>query len=270
MSRNLKSSNLGSSSFLDTLADSAYASISEGYYEVTRVSHKEPRQDLKRSILRCSKNAVIAEVKFASPSQGVIRSSFDAVSAARAMVDGGAVGLSILTEPKYFNGSLQNFTSVRSAVDTPLLMKDIFVSTVQIDAASKLGADAILLIYALFKKGRLESPLEDLIRHAHSRDLQVLLEVHDRREFDKAVETEADLIGVNNRNLDTLAVDLSTTLKILESSSKRGKLVVSESGIRSAGDVARLRRAGADAFLVGTSVMEASDIASKVRELVEA
>jgi indole-3-glycerol phosphate synthase len=109
-----------------------------------------------------------------------------------------------------------------------------------------------------------------MISYAHSQGLQVLLEVHDRAEFERAVETDADLVGVNNRDLETLSVDLSTTMNILESASKKGKIVVSESGIKTAGDVRLLRKAGADAFLVGTSVMKSSDIASKVKELVEA
>ncbi|MFQ6134668.1 MAG: indole-3-glycerol-phosphate synthase [Nitrososphaerales archaeon] len=261
--------NQDSVSFLHTLADSAYASIGEGYYEVDALPEAQ-HQDLEQSIRVCSKNPVIAEVKFASPSQGVIRTDLNAVSAAEAMVQGGAVGLSVLTEPKHFGGSLESFALVRRAVGLPLLMKDVVVSRVQLDAAWRLGADAVLLIYRLFERGMCESDLEGMIGYAHSKGLQVLLEVHDRDEFDKAVETDADLVGVNNRDLETLSVDLSTTLKILESAPRRGKMVVSESGIKTAEDVRLLRKAGADAFLVGTSIMKSPDIASKVRELVEA
>jgi indole-3-glycerol phosphate synthase len=261
--------NQDSASFLDTLADSAYASIEEGYYAVD-AQNEAQHQDLERGIREYPKNSVIAEVKFASPSQGVIQSELNAVSAAQGMVQGGAIGLSVLTEPKHFNGSLENFARVMRAVSLPLLMKDIIVSQVQLDAAGRLGADAVLLIYRLFEKGRCETDLDSMIRYAHSQDLQVLLEVHDRAEFERAVETDADLVGVNNRDLETLSVELSTTMNILESTSKKGKIVVSESGIKTAGDVRLLRRAGADAFLVGTSVMKSSDITSKVKELVEA
>ncbi len=180
------------------------------------------------------------------------------------------MGLSVLTEPRHFGGSLENFGLIRRSVGLPLLMKDIVVSRVQLDAALKLGADAVLLIHSLFEKGRCESDLDDMISYAHSGGLQILLEVHDRDEFDVAVKTETDLVGVNNRDLETLLVDLFTTSRILESASRRGKVVVSESGIRTGDDIRLLRKAGADAFLVGTSVMKSSDIASKVRDLVEA
>ncbi len=269
MLRNLKNLNHDSASFLDTLAKSAYHSISEGYYKVDAL-HKSSRRDLTECILKSSKNAVITEVKFASPSYGKIQCNLDVGSITREMVKGGAIAISVLTEPKYFNGSLSVFTQVRQSTNLPLLMKDIIVSNLQLDAACILGADAILLIYRLFDMERCESSIEKMISYAHSKDLQVLLEVHSKDEFKKAVETEADLVGINNRDFDTLSVDIHTTLKILESAPKKHKLVISESGIKKAEDIRLLKKAGADAFLIGTTVMKSEHISSKVKEMVEA
>lgn len=258
-------------SFLETLAETAHATVDSGYYNVEEtVSDEYARYSLTQSIRRCSKNPVIAEVKFASPSQDVIRSNGDLAKIAEAMTKGGAVGLSVLTEPKHFGGSLENLVKVRNSTSLPILMKDIVVSYAQIDAAYLLGADAVLLINSLFEAGRCEMGLNEAVIYAHLKGLQVLLEVHSREEFNRAVETDADMIGINNRNLATLSVDLSTTVKILENTPHDGKIVVSESGIRSAEDLRLLKQAGADAYLVGTSVMRSEDIESKVRELVEA
>jgi indole-3-glycerol phosphate synthase len=149
-------------------------------------------------------------------------------------------------------------------------MKDIIVSKKQLDVAPKIGADVILLIQTLFDLGRCEHSVEKMIEYAHSKNLQVLLEIHNKEEFEKAIHSKADLIGINNRNLDTFSVDISTTQTILKSKDKENKIVVSESGIKTADDVRLLRKAGSDAFLIGTSVMKSSDITSKVQDLVDA
>lgn len=268
INRNLKNLNPNSVNFLDILAANAYISIAEGYYDInTKI--EASTHDLNQSIRRSSKNAIISEIKFASPSQGIIHTEENAVSAAKAMSNGGAVGLSVLTEPKTFLGSLDNFMKVREVVDLPLLMKDIIVTKKQLDAALKIGADVILLIQTLFDMGRCKNTVEQMIEYAHSKDLQVLLEIHSKEEFEKAIQSNADLIGINNRNLETFEVDLSTTKTILESKDKGNKIIVSESGINTAKDVCILKKSGADAFLVGTSVMKSKDIASKVKELAE-
>ena len=268
INRNLKNLNPNSVNFLDILAANAYISIAEGYYDInTKI--EASTHDLNQSIRRSSKNAIISEIKFASPSQGIIHTEENVVSAAKAMSNGGAVGLSVLTEPKTFLGSLDNFMKVREVVDLPLLMKDIIVTKKQLDAALKIGADVILLIQTLFDMGRCKNTVEQMIEYAHSKDLQVLLEVHSKEEFEKAFQSNADLIGINNRNLETFEVDLSTTKTILESKDKGNKIIVSESGINTAKDVCILKKSGADAFLVGTSVMKSKDIASKVKELAE-
>jgi indole-3-glycerol phosphate synthase len=268
--RNSKNSKKGSVSFLDSLADGAYATVASGYYTVNEPPERHRCLSLLESIRRCTKNPVIAEVKFASPSQGTIQTDGDPLSTANAMIRGGATAISVLTEPKRFAGSLENLTNIRRSIDAPLMMKDIVVSPVQINAAARLGADAILLIYRLFNTDRCEASLEEMISHAHSEGLEVLLEVHDKEEFERVADTSADLIGVNNRDLSTFRVDLFTTVNILKTVDHRNKTVVSESGIRSAEDLRLLRAAGANAFLVGTSLMQSGDIESKVRELVEA
>ncbi len=268
INRNSKNLNPNSANFLDALATNAYISIAEGYYDIdTKI--EASTHNLNQNIRRSSKNAIISEIKFASPSQGIIHTEENAVSSAKAMSNGGAVGLSVLTEPKTFLGSLDNFMKVREVVDLPLLMKDIIVTKKQLDVALKIGADVILLIQTLFDMGRCKNTVEQMIEYAHSKDLQVLLEIHSKEEFEKAIQSNADLIGINNRNLETFEVDLSTTKTILESKDKGNKIIVSESGINTAKDVCILKKSGADAFLVGTSVMKSKDIASKVKELVE-
>jgi indole-3-glycerol phosphate synthase len=253
--------------FMDTLVLDAVKTIKSGYYKNIQVTSTK-KITFKEAIRSCKTNPVITEIKSASPSMGTIRSNINPAEVAQAMQQGGAVGLSVLTEPTHFNGSLQTLSTARNAVTLPLLMKDIIITTEQIDAAAKLGANAILLIQALFDRGYGEIDLIKTIDYAHNLGLEVLLETHTEVEFKKALETGADLIGINNRNLDTLKTDLTTTQQILSAQGKQGRVVVSESGIKSPGHLQYLRGCGADAFLVGSSIMLTDDIESKVKELV--
>ncbi len=254
------------SDFLDVLAQDARATVQAGYYE-----HPSKRsavsQSLRKSILESRYAPIVTEVKGTSPSAGVINRNFEAAEIASAMAKGGAVGISVLTEPKHFAGSLNDLASVRDAVGLPVLMKDIVVSTVQLDAAAKLGANAVLLIQSVYNRKYGELGVEEMIEEAHVRQLEVLLEVHDKDEFSRATIGDADLVGINNRNLATLQVDLNTTKRVLENRGSSGKLIVSESGIHSPDDIRFLRGYGADAFLVGTAVMSERDVESKVRQL---
>jgi indole-3-glycerol phosphate synthase len=184
------------------------------------------------------------------------------------MARGGAVGISVLTEPKHFNGSLQTLTQTREAVNLPILMKDIILSPIQVEAASKLGANAILLIEALFERGYGKMGINEIIEYAHARGLEVLLETHSEPEFLCAGRTNADFIGINNRDLATLKINLETTQRILKN--KPDRLIISESGIQTAGDLQYLRGCGANAFLIGSSIMLTQDIETKVKEFVEA
>ena len=253
------------SDFLDVLARNAKATVEAGYYEHPG-EHLCTPASLRNAILHARKIPIIAEVKGASPSAGAIRENFEAGKIASAMARGGAVGISVLTEPKHFDGSLSNLTTVRKAVDLPVLMKDIIVSTVQLDAAARIAANAVLLIQSVYDRGYGELNVDEMIEKAHMRQLEVLLEVHDEGEFLRAVKSDADLVGINNRNLATLKVDLNVTKQILERNQLPGKLVVSESGIRSPDDIRFLGGCGAKAFLIGSAVMSADDVESKVRE----
>jgi len=255
--------------FLDVLARDARKTIEEGYY---RVPSKVPARpaSLREAILKCGRAPIISEIKFASPSEGLIREKGDAVEVARAMERGGAVGISVLTEPKHFGGSLDTLARVRGQVGVPILMKDVVLSPVQIEAASRVGANAVLLIEALFERGYCESGVHDMIECAHSSGLEVLLEVHTEEEFSSTLATEADLIGINNRDLKTMEVDLGATRRILAKNRVKDRVIVSESGISNAADIRFLHRCGAHAFLVGSSIMRADDIEKRVEGLVAA
>ncbi len=255
--------------FLDVLAHDAKTTVAGGYYQFARKTRIR-RASLKRAITLCRSMPIIAEIKAASPSRGVIRTSLQPEKVAISMVAGGASAISVLTEPKHFQGSIEYLCKVREAVELPVLMKDVVVDSRQLVAASRAGSNAVLLIQALFDRGYCAESLHDMIEFSHANNLEVLLEVHDTAEFQRAVKTNADLIGINNRDLGTLDVDLNVTKSILASNAKKGKLVVSESGISTAEDVKFLRNCGADAFLVGSAFMTSIDLEAKVKDLVKA
>lgn len=255
--------------FLDVLAQDAKENINKGYYEAaTRVS--TPFVSLKRAILESEHTPIIAEIKAESPSSGIIRKNVNVEDIAVAMEDGGAVGISVLTEPKHFGGSLIFLTKVRKAVKLPILMKDIIISPVQLETASRIGANAVLLIEALFERRYSEYDVHEMIAQAQSKNLEVLLETHNEDEFRSAINTNADLIGINNRDLATLRVDLEVTKRILEKNDAHGKIVVSESGIKTPADLRFLHECGAHAFLIGSAIMMADNIEKKVKEVVTA
>ena len=255
--------------YLDIIARDAKETITEGYYEVSS-QLVMPSISLRKAIVESKKNSVITEVKVASPSKGRIRTCFEPSTVARAMERGGATGISVLTEPKHFSGSLKYLVKVRDAVKLPILMKDFILSPIQIETASKIGANVVLLIETLFERGYSEYNLDEMIKVAHLKNLEVLLETHSENEFQRAVETDADLVGINNRDLRTLKVDLKTTEKILMKHESKGKVIVSESGLINPLDLVFLRKCGAQAFLIGSSVMMAENIKQKVKEFVTA
>jgi indole-3-glycerol phosphate synthase len=256
--------------FLDILVKDAEKTVSEGYYEIELKNSKKQNLSLKNHILNCKHAPVIAEIKPASPSHGKLRNITNLKEVVQAIEKGGATGISVLTEPKHFKGSLKSLVEVRSYTELPILMKDIFIDPIQIEAASKIGANAILLIASIYERAYTNHSIQEMIEFAHSKNLEVLLETHSREEFLSALETEADLIGINNRNLKTLAVDLEVTQKILSEVGDCERVVVSESGIQSPADIQFLRKCGAHAFLVGSAIMLADDVEAKVRELVMA
>ncbi len=211
---------------------------------------------------------LIAEVKKASPSAGVIRQDFDPVRIAQAYERAGASCLSVLTDEKFFQGSLAYLRAIRDAVRLPLLRKDFIIDERQILEAHRHGADAILLIVAILDDERLHR-FHGLALEA---GLSVLVEVHDEAEMDRALALKPALIGVNNRDLKSFRVDLATTERLAGKLRRSGltppPLLVAESGIHTAADVARLRAGGAGAVLVGESLMRHDDLEAKVRELL--
>ncbi len=257
------------SDFIDILARAAQDTIDSEYYKSAKPKENK-HISFKQAILDCKANPVVTEIKAASPSTGVIRKNFEPGLIAQKMQKGGATALSVLTEPIYFKGSLEALSQARDAVQLPIIMKDIVLHPIQIEAASKLGANAVLLIQALFDRGYFAKSLEGMIASAHNEGLEVLLETHTQKEFDSAVKTNADLIGINNRDLAKLVANLKTTQSILEKSSSNGKVVVSESGIKTPADLRFLRESGARAFLIGSSIMASNNIEQKVKEFINA
>jgi indole-3-glycerol phosphate synthase len=205
---------------------------------------------------------LIAEIKKASPSAGLLRPDFDPVDIAKRYEEAGARALSILTDQPYFQGSLDYLAQVRMAVKLPLLQKDFLLDEVQVYEARALGADAVLLIAAILEPKQ----IKDLHALASNLGLAVLVEVHNERELESVVEW-APIIGINNRDLTTFTVDLETTFRIIKHIPKN-KVIVSESGIGGKGDIKRLAEAGVHAVLIGETFMRAKDIGAKVKELM--
>jgi indole-3-glycerol phosphate synthase len=212
--------------------------------------------------LRSKTPAIIAEVKKASPSRGVLAADFDPAGIARAYESGGAAAVSILTDQRYFQGALSDLESARAAVGLPALRKDFTIDPSQIVEAAAHGADAILLIAAILS----ERELRDFRELAGRYRMTALVEVHKRGELDAAIASGATLIGVNNRDLATFEVSLETSLRLAEYMPS-GALLVSESGIHDANDIATLRAAGYRAFLVGEHLMKSGDPAGALRKL---
>lgn len=211
---------------------------------------------------RNGRTAVIAEIKCASPSRGTIRRSVDMPVMARTLVTSGCKALSVLTEPYYFGGSVRDVTRVAGSVAVPVLRKDFIIDLRQLDETRALGADAVLLIAAVLGEN-----LPAYVDAAFDAGLEPLVEVHDSTEAEAALATRASVIGINNRNLATLAIDRSATRTLSGGIRSAGRLVVSESGMRSADDVRELKPY-CDAFLIGSSIMAHGNPARKLEEFV--
>lgn len=214
--------------------------------------------------------AVIAEVKKASPSKGVIRADFDPVAIAQAYERGGATCLSVLTDQKFFQGSFQYLAEIRATVDLPLLCKDFIIYPYQMYLARVHGADAVLLIAAILS----DKDLQYFIKIAKTLQMAALIEVHTLAELDRVLALEGvALIGINNRDLSNFSVDLQTTCEILtnrgEELQNRGILVVSESGLHTRADLDFVAQAGAQAVLIGESLVKQPDPANALMQLVE-
>jgi indole-3-glycerol phosphate synthase len=208
---------------------------------------------------------VIAECKRRSPSKGVLREDYDPVAIATGYAAAGAAAISVLTEPTFFDGSLDHLRAVRAAVDVPLLRKDFIVSEYQLLEARAAGADAVLLIVAALR------PAELKVLHDHARryGLDVLVEAHDATELAIAIDAGARIIGINNRNLRTLTIDVHAS-ETLIAQMPADVIAVSESGLKTAADITRLRALGYRAFLIGERLMAAADPGVVLAELLEA
>lgn len=252
---------------LKKLFENSQIAIDEGIYDVKENLSKS-NTTLIESIKENQHATLITEIKFSSPSLGEIKKISDPVQIAKSMIKGGAKALSILTQPYLFSGSPEFFIKIRKEIEVPLLMKDIIIDKIQIDAAKKIGADYILLIQSLFDQG-LVKEIDELLDYGHKNGLKILLESHTRAEFENSLKTEADILGINNRNLDTLELDINNTKRILEGY-KNSKMIISESGIETPKDVNFLHDCGANAFLVGSSIMKSDNIQERVSQLVNA
>ncbi len=221
-------------------------------------------KDVKKALRATEENPyrVIAEVKKASPSKGVIREDFEPLSIAQAYQQGGADALSILTEPHYFKGDKEYLGMIRRYSSLPLLRKDFIIDKYQLVEALVYGADFVLLIAAALSK----KELKELYEYALHLGLDVLVEIHDKSDLIKAMFSGADIIGINHRNLETFEIDMSLSSKLIPLI-PNGKIIVAESGIETHEMVVELSKIGADAFLVGEYFMRQADIAAAVSKL---
>jgi indole-3-glycerol phosphate synthase len=210
----------------------------------------------------CGSTSVIAEIKCASPSRGVIRRNVDMLMMARAFSGAGCVAISVITEPHWFGGSVRDIARVKEAVTVPVVRKDFIIDTRQVEETRALGADAVLLIAAVLKER-----LSEFVDVSFDAGLEPLVEVHNGADLNYALATRAAIIGINNRDLATLSIDRSITRTLSPGIRSSGRLVVCESGMRSADDVLELKPY-CDAFLIGSSIMSHERPAKKLAEFV--
>ena len=220
-----------------------------------------PVRGFIQALTRASEIAVIAEVKKASPSKGIICQDFDPIKIATSYEEGGAEAISVLTDERFFQGSLEYIPMVRQTAKLPVIRKDFIIDELQIDQSSRYGADAILLIAAIL----VQEQLRDYLQMAAELGIDVLVEVHNEKELEKSLAAGSRIIGINNRDLRDFTVDLATTLR-LRQEIPDAIPVVSESGIRNRDDIRTLQNRGITAVLIGESLMRSDDRAEALRK----
>ncbi len=224
-----------------------------------------PVRDFKAAISKKGKINLIAEIKFASPSAGVIREKMDPCAIGHIYEEAGAAAISLITDQRFFGGSIHELPLLKRAVSLPILRKDFIVDEIQVRESLLYGADAVLLIARILSREK----LNELFFLSKELGLTALTEVHDRQDLETALDCGADLIGINNRNLETFDIDLQTTYDLAPQIPAQCT-VISESGISHAEGIRCLRKTGIRAVLVGTSLMNCTDVGGKVRELADA
>ncbi len=231
-------------------------------YLQERIAHQRPVVDLALA-LKGDHIRLIAEVKQASPSRGMLSPNLNPTELARTYAEGGAAAISVLTEVNYFMGSIEHIAAIKEVVDLPLLRKDFIFDPYQVHESRAYGADALLLIAAILS----QTQLNELLALSRSLGLRCLVEVHNEGEVERAVLSAAEIIGINNRDLNTFIIDINTTRRLRPLVPKE-KIVVSESGIKSRKDMEKLGKWRVNAVLVGEALVTASDVLAKMQELL--
>ena len=259
------------STILDTIVQDKKAELEEAKQKTplktlkSRITNLPQVRDFAGALTAETKSSVriIAEVKKASPSKGILCQQFDPVAIARAYRDGGAAAVSVLTEKNYFQGSLEYLRAIKEAIALPVLRKDFIFDPYQLYESRAHGADAVLLIAVMLS----EELLAELLQLSRALSLFHLVEVHDQHDLQKALAAGAEIIGINNRDLKTFVTDIRTTIDLMPTIPE-DKIVVSESGISSRQDIKQLTDAGVDAFLIGETLMKEINPGIKLRELI--
>ena len=231
-------------------------------YLQERIARQKPPLDLAPA-LKGDHIRLIAEVKQASPSRGMLSPNLNPIELAQSYAEGGAAAISVLTEANYFMGSIEHLAAIKEVVGLPLLRKDFIFDSYQVYESRAYGADALLLIVAILS----QEQLKEFVSLSHSLGLRCLVEVHNKGEVERAVLSEAEIIGINNRDLNTFAVDITTTRRLRPLIPKE-RIVVSESGIKSKRAIEKLGKWGVDAVLVGEALVTAGDVRAKMKELL--
>jgi indole-3-glycerol phosphate synthase len=247
---------------LDRIIDEKRKEVQKLREEQVPKLETKPKRSFIQKLQDAEKIAIISEFKRASPSKGIINNGVDPAEQAAKYEQAGASAISVLTDSTFFKGSFTDLKAVRKIVDLPILCKDFIIDSIQIDQAAVNGADIILLIVAALD----DNTLSELYQYAMSLDLEVLVEVHNQVELEKALMIGAKLIGVNNRDLKTFTVSLEATEKLADSIINAGAYLISESGIHKSEDVERVRKAGVNGILVGEALMKSTDLSKTFQD----